>query len=64
MFNQNQKRLNKIVKITNVQAEKQVNTRFDEIKNMKKLDANVVQHYFHHRICVEFSFPPPIFLSV
>lgn len=35
MFNQKQKRLNKIEKITNVQAEKQVNTRFDEFKNMK-----------------------------
>jgi len=63
MFNENQKTLNKIIKITNSQSEKRVHTGFDEIKKIKKSDANVVQHHFHHRICIELGFPSPIFLS-
>jgi hypothetical protein len=42
MFNENQKRLNKIIKITNIPSEMLVNNRFYEIKKIKKLDANIL----------------------
>lgn len=42
MFNEKQKRLNKIIKKKSISDEMPVCARFFEIEKMKKLEANVV----------------------